>query len=252
VQVSENAETKMKRCIFIGPSLAGTVLDPSIVRFGPAQLGSIYRAAKAQYKIIGLVDGIFGNVPTVWHKEILYALQCGSVVCGSSSIGALRAAELHAYGMQGIGLCYRLYRASVITDDDEVALVHGDASTNYAQFSEPLVNARVTLRKLRRHSLLSSDQELEIIGRFKSLHFSQRTFPEYRRILISSFGGSEGNRIHTLFQLHYRDIKREDGSKLVRCLLGSPSPCHDSSFFLRTGNWRRQFEEREGELSSLR
>ena len=113
----------MKRCIFIGPSLAGTILDPRIVRFGPAQLGSIYRAAKAQYKIIGLVDGIFGDVPTVWHKEILYALQCGSVVCGSSSIGALRAAELHAYGMQGIGLCYRLYRASVITDDDEVALV---------------------------------------------------------------------------------------------------------------------------------
>ena len=241
----------MKRCIFIGPSLAGTVLDPNIARFGPAQLGSIYRAAKAPYKIIGLVDGIFGNIPTVWHKEILYALQCGSVF-GSSSIGALRAAELHAYGMQGIGLCYRLYRASVITDDDEVALVHGDASTNYAQFSEALVNARVTLRKLRRHSLLSSDQEAEMIGRFKSLHFSQRTFSEYRRILVSSFGRSEGNRIYALFRLRYRDIKREDGAKLVRRLLESASPCHDAGFFLRTSHWRRQFEEREGELSSLR
>jgi hypothetical protein len=242
----------MKRCVFVGASLAGTVLDRSIVRFGPAQLGSVYQAAKAKYKIIGLVDGIFGNVPTVWHKEILYALQAGSVVYGSSSIGALRAAELHAYGMQGIGLCYRLYRASVITDDDEVALVHGDATTDYAQFSEPLVNARLTLRKLRRDLLLSLDQEREIIGRFKSLHFSQRTFPEYERIFISSLGGSEGNRIYALFRLRYRDIKREDANKLLRCLLGSPSPRPDSGFFLRTANWRRQFEEREGELSSLR
>jgi hypothetical protein len=242
----------MKRCIFIGPSLAGNVLDPSIARFGPAQLGSVYRAAKAQYMIIGLVDGIFGNFPTVWHKEILYALQCGSVVCGSSSIGALRAAELHAYGMQGIGLCYRLYRASVITDDDEVAVLHGDASTNYARFSEPLVNARVTLRKLRRQSLLSSNQELEIISQFKSLQFSQRTFPEDRRILISSFGESEGNRIYALFRFQYRDVKREDACELVRCLLESPSPCHDSGYFLRTSHWRHQFEELESELSSLR
>ena len=88
MQVSKRTASKLKRCIFVGPSLNETRLDGTIKRFGPAQLGSIYLAAKSGYKIIGLVDGIFGNVPSVWHKEILYALDQGCVVCGSSSTGA--------------------------------------------------------------------------------------------------------------------------------------------------------------------
>jgi hypothetical protein len=249
--VSKNAETKLNRCVFAGPSFTGAELDRRIARFGPAQLGSVYLAARSGYKVIGLVDGIFGNVPTVWHKEILYALDHGCVVCGSSSIGALRAAELHAYGMQGIGLCYRLYRAGLITDDDEVAVLHGDATTNYAHFSEPLVNARLTLRKLRRRALVSPNQELEAVTRFKALHFSQRTFAEYRRTLTSAFGAHEGNRIERLFQSHYRDIKREDARQLVRYVLSSPLARAHSGFFLRTSHWRHQFEELESELRLL-
>jgi hypothetical protein len=251
MQVSESADSKLKICIFVGPSLNDTRLNHAIMRFGPAQLGSIYLAAKAGYRIIGLVDGIFGNVPAVWHKEILFVLDQGCVVCGSSSIGALRAAELHAYGMRGIGLCYRLYRAGVITDDDEVAVLHGDASTNYAHLSEPLINARFTLRKLRRLAFLTVNQEVEIVTRFKAIHFSERTFPELKRIIISAFGDGEGNRIHALFRSYYRDIKKEDGQQLADYLLSSPSSPRSSGFFLRTGHWRRQFEELESELNPL-
>src|SRR5438552_4242895 len=249
--VSSNAKTKLKKCVFVGPTLTGTTLDARVKRFGPAQLGSIYLAAKSGYKVIGLIDGIFGNVPNVWHKEILYALDHGCVVCGSSSIGALRAAELHAYGMHGIGLCYRLYRAGVITDDDEVAVLHGDATVNYAHFSEPLVNARLTLRKLRRHTFLSPDQEQEAVTRFKALHFSLRTFAEYKRILISAFGADEGNRIQTLFQSHYRDLKREDAGQLMRYVLSLTAARPGSAVFLRTSSWRHQFEEFESELKPL-
>lgn len=250
--VSARGEAKLKRCVFIGPSLSGIELDSRIRRFGPAQLGSIYLAAKSKYNIIGLIDGIFGNVPTVWHKEILYALDRGCIVCGSSSIGALRAAELHLYGMQGIGLCYRLYRQGVITDDDEVAVLHGDAATNYFQFSEPLLNARVTLRKLRREGFLKPDQELEVIAQFKKLHFSQRTFPQYRGILIDTFGIRQGKRIYGLFRRGYRDVKREDARLLVRHLLGSPLGNGGRGFFLRTSQWRYQFERLESELAPLR
>ena len=166
VPIPKNAEAKLTRCVFVGPSLSGIELDRRLVRFGPALLGSIYLAVKAGYKVIGLIDGLFGNVPTVWHKEILYALEHGCVVCGSSSVGALRAAELHGYGMQGIGLCYRLYRAGLIADDDEVALLHGDAAINYFHFSEPLINARLTLRRLRRRGFLNHDHEVETARQF--------------------------------------------------------------------------------------
>ncbi len=117
MQIFECPESQLKRCIFVGPSLRGVGLDHTIMRFGPAQLGSVYLAAKSRYNVIGLVDAIFGNVPTVWHKEILYAIGRGCVVYGSSSAGALRAAELHTYGMHGIGLTLRAFnqRASHIS-----------------------------------------------------------------------------------------------------------------------------------------
>jgi hypothetical protein len=251
MQIFESPESQLNRCIFVGPSLWGVELDRTIMRFGPAQLGSVYLAAKSGYNVIGLVDAIFGNVPTVWHKEILYAIGRGCVVYGSSSAGALRAAELHTYGMHGIGLCYRLYRAGVITDDDEVAVLHGDASTNYVQLSEPLINARLTFRKLRRNGFLTVNQELEIITRFKTIHFSERTFSGYGRALTSVFGASEGDRIHQLLKSHYRDTKQEDGRQLVSHLLDSPSSCNNSGFFLRTSHWRHQFEELESDLKPL-
>jgi hypothetical protein len=110
----------MKTCVFVGPSSHGIAKPSQIDRFGPAPLGAIYSAVQSGYTRIGLVDGLFGNVPSVWHKEILFALSNGVAVLGSSSMGALRAAELAPYSMIGIGRVYRYYRSGVLTDDDEV------------------------------------------------------------------------------------------------------------------------------------
>jgi YcaO-like protein with predicted kinase domain len=43
--------------------------------------------------------GIAVTTPTVWHKEILLALEHGVAVYGAASIGALRAGELDVFGM---------------------------------------------------------------------------------------------------------------------------------------------------------
>jgi hypothetical protein len=163
----------------------------------------------------------------------------------------LRAAELDLFGMRGIGLCYRLYKAGVITDDDEVAVLHGDASTSYTRFSEPMVNARFTLRRLRRQGLLNADQEFEVVTQFKALHFSQRTFAAFNRLAISAFGVREGDRVQALFRSQYRDVKKEDARRLVDYVLRSPVNKTRSGFFLRTASWRHQFEELESQLQSI-
>jgi hypothetical protein len=46
---------------------------------------------------------IFDSTPAVLHKEILWAMDRGVGVSGAASMGALRAAELHWYGMVGVG-----------------------------------------------------------------------------------------------------------------------------------------------------
>jgi len=253
MQFSEDTDTasQLKRCVFVGPSLFGNGIPHQMQRFGPAQLGSIYLAAKSGYEVIGLIDGLFGNVPAVWHKEILYALDRGCVIIGSSSIGALRAAELHSFGMCGVGLCFRLYRAGVITDDDEVSVVHGDQESKYVGFSEPLVNIRATVRRLRRNLFVTADQERRVIREFKALHFSERTFANFRRVSIGAFGKPEGNRIYDLVRSRYRDVKKEDAQQLVKAVIHAQPGSTSGNYFLRTTNWRRQFELCEQDLKAL-
>ena len=93
----------MTAIVFAGPSIHG--FDEAI-RGGveirpPAACGDILRACGDGPARIGLIDGIFESGPSTWHKEILFALSAGIEVFGAASMGALRAAECHHFGMQG-------------------------------------------------------------------------------------------------------------------------------------------------------
>ena len=134
----------MTACIFAGPSLppAARARLARVLWLPPAAQGDLYRAARTGPAAIGLIDGYFGNVASVWHKEILWALERGIHVYGAASIGALRAAELADFGMHGIGVISAAYRDGTLQDDDEVALLHGPAETGYLPLSEPMVNLR--------------------------------------------------------------------------------------------------------------
>ncbi|UUZ56476.1 TfuA domain-containing protein [Massilia sp. H-1] len=83
----------------------------------------------------------------MWHKEILHALALGIRVYGGSSMGALRAAELHPFGMRGVGRIFGDFASGVLEDDDEVALIHGPADTAYACQSEAMANIRCALEE---------------------------------------------------------------------------------------------------------
>jgi hypothetical protein len=72
-------------------------------------------------KQIVLIDGVFHQSLAVWHKEIVYALLAGVVCIGAASMGALRAAELHRYGMIGVGKIFEMYRDGE-EDDSLVAM----------------------------------------------------------------------------------------------------------------------------------
>ena len=95
----------MTAVVFAGP----TIVRDDIVSIcdchclPPAARGDVYRASLSKPTAIGIIDGYFQGVLSVWHKEILWAISQGIHVFGSSSMGALRAAELQAYGMVGVG-----------------------------------------------------------------------------------------------------------------------------------------------------
>jgi hypothetical protein len=164
--------------VFVGPTLTPEDIAAcvDIVCLPPAAQGDIYRAAQRRPRAIGIIDGYFSGAPSVWHKEILWAISRGVPLFGSASMGALRAAELHAFGMRGIGRIFEAFRDGELEDDDEVAVVHGPAELGHLQASEAMVNIRATLARAETDGVLSkgSRNALEAFG--KSMFFPHRSW----------------------------------------------------------------------------
>jgi hypothetical protein len=141
--------TSSAAVIFAGPSLPPAVrpANPAIEWRPPVKQGEMYQAALTRPAIIGIIDGYFEVTPTVWHKEILWAMAHRIHVYGSASIGALRAAELCSFGMIGVGRICAAYRDGILTDDDEVAVMHGPEELGYPAVTEAMVNIRATLEQ---------------------------------------------------------------------------------------------------------
>jgi hypothetical protein len=178
-------------CIFAGPTVPphDEARKHPFTWLPPAQHGDVYRAmALLQPRAIGLVDGYFESVPSIWHKEILWAMRRGVHVFGAGSMGALRAAELASFGMRGYGVIFEAYRDGVLDgyeaepfeDDDEVAVVHGPADSGYIAASEAMVNIRCTLVSAGRAGVVGSSTRAQLAGIAKALHFPERS---YERLL---------------------------------------------------------------------
>ena len=132
----------MSICLFIGPTLRRGDIPAELDAFAlpPAQQGDVYRAALNRPEAIGIVDGYFGGAPSVWHKEILWALSEGIQVFGSASMGALRAAELSSFGMRGVGRI-TLYSSDQLEPELDVGPVAG-ARSLFARLRDAVSAAR--------------------------------------------------------------------------------------------------------------
>ena len=155
---------------FLGPSLSPAPRGFRVLP--PAQRGDVWRALKTKPEAIALVDGVFESRPSVWHHEILDALDAGVHVFGGASMGALRAAELHGFGMVGVGRIFRWYRDEELIDDSEVALLHADREHGYRPLTVPLVNVRWAASQL-----LPRKQAGRVIDACGRIFYQDRTWP---------------------------------------------------------------------------
>jgi hypothetical protein len=91
-----------------------------------------------------LIDGEFQQSFSVWLKEVMYAIVHPGVrgVYGASSMGAIRAAELHGLGMVGFGKVFAAYRDGVTFDDAEVAVAYQRDREGRYRSTVPMVNLR--------------------------------------------------------------------------------------------------------------
>lgn len=204
----------MTAIVFVGPSLpldlATAELDATYRP--PAAQGDVYRAASSRPTAIGLIDGYFSQVRSVWHKEILWALDRGIPVFGSASMGALRAAELAPFGMVGVGAIYAAFASGTLEDDDEVAIVHGPAELGYPCLSEAMVNIRATIAHAAACGVADADLRDRALRRSKAAFYPDRCYAG----LAATAEGPDEAALWQWMASHRIDQKRADALQMLR------------------------------------
>jgi hypothetical protein len=213
--------------VFLGPSLP-VERARGILRadYRPeARKGDIYRLLTSGAKTIVLIDGIFHSGPSVWQREILAALDEGMEVFGASSMGALRAAELHRFGMVGHGTVFEWYRDGVIDGDDEVALRHATAEHGYRALSEPLVNIRSTLARAEADGVLTHAEAAGLLSSAKRTYYPERS---YRALLtcalVQGWSPARLAELDDYLRARAVDIKARDAISVLEHCARSRGP----------------------------
>src|SRR5258706_778220 len=226
--------------VYLGPSLplakAREILPQAIYR-PPARQGDIVTdvVTYSPSRII-LIDGEFRQNLSVWHKEIVYALQYPGVkaIYGASSIGALRAAELNDLGMIVIGQIYQWYLDGVTEDDSEVALSYAVRDSLdgpiYFPSSVPLVDIRAAVEHYEREfpgQPVAVDAR-EFLNNARKIFYMERTAQQLEMLWDARHGVSfpriEQKRLDAIQALtEFATYKPE--------VIEQPNPDHLSGFF---------------------
>jgi hypothetical protein len=224
--------------IFLGPTLprraARAVLEADYRP--PVGHGDVWRALEGRPRVIGVIDGVFEHVPAVWHKELLEAMAEGVHVFGASSMGALRAAELHPFGMRGVGRIFEAYRDGLWLDDDEVAITHGPAETGWVTLCEPMANVRFTLEAAAAAGALQAEDCAALLSAAKSIHYVDRDWPGI--VALAGLPAGHAEAALTWLRANRVDQKRADAVAMLetvrKFLAADPGPMRPGFTFERT------------------
>jgi hypothetical protein len=233
----------MRAIIFAGPSM-----PPPRSRFAgfewrpPIRQGDLYLAALERPAFIGVIDGYFELVPTVWHKEILWAMAQGIHVYGAASIGALRAVELADFGMKGIGHIYQQFRTGALMDDDEVAVMHGPEEVDYVQVTEALVNVRASVDRALELDVVDPALAAKLVQIAKSLFYKDRTYEEILKTAAGQALPPDALRRFAAWLPHGQvDQKRIDAEEMLQAIVAhiteGVSPLQVSYRFAHSFAW---------------
>ncbi|XXX81858.1 TfuA-like protein [Sorangium sp. So ce134] len=235
----------MSVVVFTGPTLSaadGAALLDGAVFLPPVAQGDVYRASLEKPWAIGIIDGYFERLPSVWHKEILWAMAHGVHVFGSASMGALRAAELHPFGMAGVGAVFEAFRSGALTDDDEVAIAHAPEEDGYRPLSDAMVNIRATLDAAVAASVLRQDTAARLVALAKRTFYAQRSLA--RLLAEGAAAGASPEELDALRRFlpgGRVDQKRRDAVAMLEAIAAQrardPGPLRVTYHFAYTDVW---------------
>jgi hypothetical protein len=244
------------KVIFGGPTLHGADL-PAETAFHlrpPARQGDVYRVVQEGANVVGLIDGVYEQVPAVWHKEILFALSLGVRIYGAASMGALRAAECTVFGMIGLGKIYQDIVTGAVVDDAEVAQSHAPAELGFLPLSEPLANVRATLARCLEKRLITEGEHQELLESASSVFFKDRT---YKSMLsaVRSIQPARSAELPALLKANSVNQKLADARQLIDAVVNALDVRSDppsSWVFEKTTMWTAFLQAETTAVAQLR
>lgn len=201
--------TDARVVVTAGPTIGANdirAVVPNAEVVPPISFGDAFRYGLRPGDTLLIVDGLFFQHASVRHKELLTLMDDGVRVVGSSSMGALRAAELHPFGMEGYGWVFEGYRDGVLEADDEVGMVHGDPDDGYPVFVDALVNIRQTAARAVETGLLSLSLADRLVETARGTTFTMRTWDR----LLEAVGVPESRSVAAQLKALRVDIKHAD------------------------------------------
>ncbi|WP_445503485.1 TfuA-like protein [Microvirga sp. G4-2] len=245
----------MRVVVFCGPTISAAEVREKIdaICLPPAKHGDILRAVEMSPKprVIAIIDGSFRTVPAVRHKEILWALHQGVHVFGAASMGALRAAELCALGMVGIGSIFADYHSGLIEDDDEVAVEHGPAGLGFLPLSEAMVDIRATLEAALHDGVIGQKTKDHLNDMAKQLFYADRRWSDLiSRSRISELDSTELDALEVWLPTGRVSRKHSDALEMLAVIRDfiaiDPSAFEARFTFERTEVWDLDYEAAHG------
>ncbi len=201
--------------VFLGPSLslvAAKQILPRAIYRPPARRGDLDGVDPEACDEVVLVDGVMVYEHPPSPSEVYRLVQRGVRVIGAASLGALRAVELFAYGVEGVGWVFEEYRAGRVTADDELVARldprSGRADTVF------LINLRYALARLVEMKALGNERAGQFLAAMGAVHFEQRTPAEVRRVARTV--GITDELVCELLDVRF-DIKAKDAALALRC-----------------------------------
>jgi hypothetical protein len=175
-----------------------------------AKRNTLYKDIKDGVHIVGILDGEYVNGLSVSPTEIMDALRCGLKVYGAAGIGALRAAELNAFGMKGCGRIYEYIKSSNYFADDHIGQNYWNAEISTD--AVPFLDIKLSLDELVSQKKVTPKESKKILGHYQDLHFSRRSISILKKNLGSSFDSKRLNSILT----QLKNVRFHDGLQMVQ------------------------------------
>lgn len=206
----------LKIKIYSGLSLKEAVVKkylPTAIFSRPVKRNEIYDDIKNGVHIIGIIDGEFLQNLSVSPTEIRDAMRCGLSVYGSSSMGAMRAAELLSFGMIGCGRIYEQISRDPYFRDDKLGQIFYEGTD---LISLPFMDFFLGMEDLVERKIVSRKDSNEVVKYYEDLHFADRNYAALRAQILK-----RPNKENLLDVLHKAkksivSQKSKDGVLLVK------------------------------------